>query len=288
MKMQFGFIGVGAMGGGLARNLIRAGKQLLVFDLSPEMVQKTLAVGTTGKAAQSVDEMAACDVVFTSLPLPTDLQKVMLGESGLLAKMQKGSTYIDVSTIDPGTSRGLSDACEAKGINFLECPLGKTPAQAETGEEPIFVGGKESVYQSMKETLEIIGNPVVYLGEVEASCALKLISNLIGMTNLAVMAEGMRIGEKAGIDKDVLLEQLLDTGAKSFQMEVRGPWINKGDFASRFGLNLALKDVRLGCEMAEAWGNDAKTMKIALAYLRAASEAGLGKEDCNAIYKIIK
>jgi 3-hydroxyisobutyrate dehydrogenase-like beta-hydroxyacid dehydrogenase len=126
------------------------------------------------------------------------------------------------------------------------------------------------------------------MGEVEASCALKLISNLIGMTNLAIMAEGIRIGEKAGIEPKFLLELLDDTGAKSFQMDVRGPWIAAGDFASRFGLDLALKYLRLGCEMTKAWENDAKTMKVALDYFRKASEAEHGKEDCNAVYKIIK
>ena len=85
-----------------------------------------------------------------------------------------------------------------------------------------------------------------------------------------------------------MLELLDDTGAKSFQMDVRGPWIAAGDFASRFGLDLALKDVRLGCEMADAWGVTPKTMKVALEYLKAASTAGYGEEDCNAMYKIIK
>ena len=236
--MLIGFIGVGAMGGGLARNLIRAGKEVLVFDLNPEAVKRTLE--------------------------------------------------IDVSTIDPQTARKLSDAAEAAGVKFLECPLGKTPAQAETAEEPIFVGGDKKVYEEMKPILEIIGSPVYYLGKVEASCALKLISNLIGMTNVAVLAEGIRIGEKAGIEPKFLLQLLDDTGAKSFQMDVRGPWIAADDFDSRFGLDLALKDVRLGCEMATAWENDAKTMKVALDYFRKASETGLGKEDCNAVYKIIK
>jgi 3-hydroxyisobutyrate dehydrogenase-like beta-hydroxyacid dehydrogenase len=202
--------------------------------------------------------------------------------------MKPGSAYIEVSTIDPRTARKLSDAAEARKIHFLECPLGKTPAHAEKAEEPIFVGGKREVYEKMQEILKIIGSPVVYLGEVEASSAFKLISNLIGMTNLAVLAEGIRIGEKAGIEKKALIELLADTGAKSFQLEVRGPWIAGGDFANRFGLDLALKDVRLGCEMAEAWANNAKTMKVALEYFRAASAQGLGKEDCNAIYKIIK
>jgi 3-hydroxyisobutyrate dehydrogenase-like beta-hydroxyacid dehydrogenase len=286
--MLFGFIGIGAMGGGLARNLIRAGKQVLLFDLNPEAVRRTLEAGSTGKAAADLQELAAADVIFTSLPLPQHLEQTMLGENGLLKAMKPGAVYIDVSTIDPQTARKLSDAAEAEGVKFLECPLGKTPAQAETAEEPIFVGGDKKVYEELKPVLEIIGSPVYYMGEVEASCALKLISNLIGMTNLAVMAEGIRIGKKAGIESKFLLELLNDTGAKSFQMDVRGPWIASGDFNSRFGLDLALKDVRLGCEMAEAWGNDAKTMKVTLDYLKQGSSSGLGKEDCNAIYKIIK
>jgi 3-hydroxyisobutyrate dehydrogenase-like beta-hydroxyacid dehydrogenase len=212
----------------------------------------------------------------------------MVGEGGLLNLMKEGSTYIDVSTIDPKTARKLSDTAEAKKINFLECPLGKTPAHAEKAEVPIFVGGKKEVYEKMKYVLKTIGSPVIYLGEVEASSAFKLISNLIGMTNLAVLAEGIRIGEKVGIETKMLLELLSDTGAKSFQLEVRGPWIANGDFANRFGLDLALKDIHLGCEMAESWGNDARTMKICLGYFREASARGFGKEDCSAIYKVIR
>jgi len=286
--MIFGFIGVGRMGGGLARNLIRAGKEVIVYDLNSEAIQKTIAAGTTGKAANKVKHVAMADIVFTSLPLPRDVEDVMLGEEGLLNFMKEGSTYIDVSTVDPKTARKLSDAAEAKKIHFLECPLGKTPVHAEKAEEPIFVGGRKEVYEKMKDILKIIGSPVIYLGEVESSAAFKLISNLIGMTNLAVLAEGIRLGEKAGIEIKTLLELLNDTGAKSFQMEVRGPWIANGDFANRFGLDLALKDVRLGCKMAETWGNDAKSMKVALDYFRAASAKGFGKEDCCAIYKVIK
>jgi len=169
--MQFGFIGVGQMGGGLARNLIRASKSVLVFDLNPEAVKATLAAGATGRAAEKIEELAGADVVFTSLPLPQHLESVMLGSNGLLCQMKPGSTYIDVSTIDPGTARKLSNAAEARGIHFLECPLGKTPAHAEKAEEPIFAGGKKSDFEMMLDTLKIIGKPVYYLGDVEAACA---------------------------------------------------------------------------------------------------------------------
>jgi 3-hydroxyisobutyrate dehydrogenase-like beta-hydroxyacid dehydrogenase len=110
----------------------------------------------------------------------------------------------------------------------------------------------------------------------------------MGMTNLVVLAEGIKIGEKAGIDKKLLIELLQDTGARSFQMDVRGPWIAVGDFNNRFGLDLALKDVRLGYEMAKAWGMNAPAMHAALEVFKQGSAAGYGKEDCNAIYKVTK
>jgi len=286
--MQFGFIGLGNMGGGLARNLIRADKDVKVFDLNPQAIEKVLAAGTTGTAAKDVKELSDVDVVFTSLPLPSHIESVMLGQDGLLNLMKAGATYIDVSTIDPLTARKASDACEAKDIRFLECPLGKNPPAAEKGEEPIFVGGEKAVFEEMKEILAIVGDPLYYMGEVEASSAFKLISNMVGMTNVAVIAEGIRLGEKAGIDPKLMVELLADTGGASFQLDLRGPWIAANDFDNRFGLDLALKDVRLGCEMAAEWQMNPKVMNMALDYFKEASAKGFGTKDCNVVYKIIK
>nr|WP_084295794.1 NAD(P)-dependent oxidoreductase [Desulfitibacter alkalitolerans] len=286
INMKFGFIGLGNMGGGLARNLIRAGKETVVYDLKQEAIDNVLKVGTTGRASKDINEIHDADVIFTSLPLPKHVESVMLGEDGLLSKMKKGSVYIDVSTIDPQTARKLADEAEQRGIGFLECPLGKGPVQAEEGTEPIFAGGQKEVFDKVKDILEIVGKPV-YCGDVEASAAVKIISNLIGMANVAVFAEGMRLGEKAGIDSKLLLELLLDTGANSFQLQVRGPWIVNNDFKNRFAVDLALKDIRLGKEMSEAWGKDYKLFKQAVDYFKQASEAGYGSEDCCAVYKVI-
>jgi 3-hydroxyisobutyrate dehydrogenase-like beta-hydroxyacid dehydrogenase len=274
------------MGGGLARNLIRAGKSVLVFDLSKEAVDRTLAAGSTGKAASGVKDLAGCDIVFTSLPLPQHVTGTVSGPDGLYAVMKKGSVHIELSTIDPQTAESLAAEAKGKGIDYIQCTLGKTPAQAEKAEEPMFMGGDKALVDKLMDIFKIIGLPN-YVGSIAASCAVKLISNMVGMTNLAVLAEGLRVGEKAGLDRKQLIELLQDTGARSFQMDVRGPWIAADDFNTRFGLDLALKDVRLGCEMARAWGLDMRAMEVALEYYKQASAAGHGKEDCNAVYKII-
>jgi len=285
--MLIGFVGVGLMGGPVARNLIRAGKEVVVFDLSEEAVKRTLEAGSTGRAASSIEEIGTCDTLFTSLPMPQHVEGVMLGDDGLFARMKAGSVHVELSTIDPKTSLKLESAARDKGIDFLQCTLGKTPALAEKAEEPLFIGGDKAIYERLAEIWPIIGSPGYYMGGVEASCAVKLISNMVGMANLVVLAEGVRAGEKAGIDKKVLIELLQDTGARSFQMDVRGPWIAEGDFNNRFGLDLALKDVRLGCEMARSWGLDLKAMEAALELYKQASADGFGKEDCNAVYKVI-
>ena len=285
--MQIGFVGVGLMGGPLCRNLIRAGKEVLVFDLSKEAIERTLAVGSTGKAVESVAHMSTCDVVFTSLPLPRHITGVMCGENGLYSLMKKGAIHVELSTIDPQTAASLAAEGAKYSVTYVQCTLGKTPAHAEKAEEPMFIGGDQESIKKLEDVFKIIGIPNM-VGTADAACAVKLISNMIGMSNLVVLAEGLRVGQKAGMDLQYLLGLLADTGAHSFQMDVRGPWIAKNDFKNRFGLDLALKDVRLGCEMARAWDLDLKTMESSLEYYKSASEAGFGMDDCNAVFKVIK
>lgn len=285
--MQIGFIGVGLMGGPLARNLIRAGKDVLVYDLSAEAVERTLAAGSTGKAAKALADLAGCGLVFTSLPLPEHVKAVALGKEGLYAFLGQGAVHVELSTIDPGSAEELAAAAARSGLGYIQCTLGKTPAHAEKAEEPMFIGGDKALVDKYGDIFKIIGIPN-HVGTIAASCAVKLISNMVGMTNLAVLAEGIRAGDKAGLDRKLLLELLADTGARSFQMDVRGPWIAEDDYAPRFGLDLALKDVRLGLEMARAWGQDLKAMEAALEYYKQASSAGYGREDCNAVIKVVE
>ncbi|WP_298996943.1 NAD(P)-dependent oxidoreductase [uncultured Desulfovibrio sp.] len=284
--MEFGFIGVGAMGGPLARNLIRAGKTVHVYNRSAEGRDKTLAAGKSGVPAMSMADMAPCKVVFTCLALPEHLTEKALGTDGLYAHMQPGSVHVELSTIDSHTAFALAEAADRQGIAYIQCTLGKTPAHAERGEAPLFVGGDQQAIAGLAEVWPILGvfNNV---GTVEAACAVKLVSNLVGMANLAVLSEGLRIGEAAGVEKNLLLQLLGETGAQSFQLDTRGKSMAQGEYdPPRFALELALKDLRLGCGMAHGMNVDVPLLDMVFARFGRGEAAGLGKKDCAAVHEV--
>ena len=284
--MEFGFIGVGAMGGPLARNLVRAGKKVRVFNRSAAGRDKTLAAGTSGLPAMSMADMASCDVVFTCLALPEHIREKTLGPEGLYAHMQPGAVHVELSTIDSQTALALAEAARGQGIAYIQCTLGKTPVHAERGEAPLFAGGDQQAMAALGEVWPILGvfNNV---GTIEAACAVKLVSNLVGMANLAVLSEGLRIGEAAGVEKNLLLRLLAETGADSFQLGARGKSMAEGEYdPPRFALDLALKDLRLGCGMAHAMNVDAPLLDMVLERFGRGSAAGLGNRDCAAVHEV--
>lgn len=284
--MRTAFIGLGRMGSGLAKNLIRHDVEVALYDVREEATARVASLG--GVPAKNVEEaVTSADVVFTSVPLPRDLEALLLGDSGAMTFMKPGATVIDVSTIDPATAKRLAHAAAALELSYLECPLGKGPKQAEEGTEPIFAGGPRAVFDRYRLLLETIGSPVYYLGDVEQSAAFKIISNMVGMTNMVVLAEGMGLAERAGLDRDLFLELLAETGADSYQLHLRGPWVLKEDYAPRFSVDLTAKDLRLGDLMAKNWSHPAEFSALALQYFQKAQGVGLGAEDTSAVYKVI-
>jgi len=285
--MQIGFIGLGRMGSGLAKNLLKAGYTLHVYDISQQAVKSLVALGAQS-ASSALELVHSCDVLFTSLPLPQDVETLLLGDTGCLNALPADSVVIDVSTIDPQTARRLADAATQIGKHFLACPLGKGPAQAAEGTEPIFAGGEHAIFERYRPLLEAIGKPVYYLGDVEQSTAFKLISNLIGFANMAVLAEGITLGLKAGIEPQLLQTLLADTGADSYQLKLRGPFILNDDYAPRFSVALTAKDLRLAVAMAHAWNIEPTFGAQASTLYQQALALGLGNEDAAAIYKIVQ
>lgn len=285
--MKVGFIGLGAMGGSLARNIIHTGYDVTAYDINKDAIENTIQ--TRGQAATSAHEIAKqVDILFTSLPLPQQLRELLMENDKILDDMREGSLLIDVSTIDPQTARELSDASEQNGIKFLACPLGKGPAQAEKGEAAFFVGGKEKVFLEYKDFLASISTSVNYLGDVEQSTAFKLISNMVGMTNTLVLAEGVRLADKVGIDQELFQSLLSRTGADSYQLTLRGPMFLNEDYTSKFSVDLTLKDISLGVKMGEQLEQITPFSSLAKEYYKKAQDSGYGKEDCAAAYKLFQ
>lgn len=283
--MRFSFLGTGNMGLPLAMNILATGNELTIYSSRSECQEQFKQKGA--KIAPNIAELAKCDVLCTCLPLPNHVEKAVLGEEGLYAHMQPGSVHLEFSTIAPATANILKDAAQKRGIAYIQATVSKTPEVAAQGNAPLFVGGDQEAIDELWPVLEKIGKPT-NLKTVDAACAIKLISNLIGMSNIAIVAEALKIGNLAGIDGQQLLSLLLDTGAASFQMKTRGPWILAEDFKARFGIDIAAKDLTIGCAMAEKLGYEPKIISQTLQYLREGHAAGIGHEDVCAIYKLLK
>ena len=280
--MKIGFWGAGRMGSPLAVNLLARGREVTVYSRDLGRAREIAARGAHGVATDQRRDLVPCDALFTCLALPVHLEEGFLGEGSLYEGMEPGSIHVECSTIGPELAGRLAKAAAARGVGYTQATLGKTPAVAAKAEEPIFVGGDEDVVARAWPLLEEVGRPE-RVGTVAASCAVKLLSNLVGMANVAVLAEGMRIGRRAGMDPAHLLRLLADTGAHSFQMDVRGPMMAAGSFEPLFTLSLADKDMRLGTEMAHAWNLATPVLDAAKAAFAAGVSQGLGGLDCAAL-----
>lgn len=283
--MRFSFLGVGNMGFPLAMNLVKAGEDVLIYSRRGDCAEAFAKAGA--KVAKAVAELADCDVLCTCLPLPQHVEEAVLGDQGLYAAMPEGAIHLEFSTLDPATARSLAAAAGQKGVGYVQATVSKTPEVAARGEAPLFVGGAPDDVKKLMPVLAKIGKPQD-LKSVDAACAVKLLSNLIGMSNVALVAEGLRIGRLAGMDGRQLLDLLLDTGCASFQMQTRGPWMLDEDFTARFSIDIAAKDLRLGCAMAKEWGYTPKLMAQTLEYLRQGHEEGIGDEDVCALFKVTR
>ena len=276
-------IGVGKMGGGIARNLSKAGLEVNVFDFSQDAMAACVELGATA-VESALAAVEGADLVITSLPMPVH---VIAMYNELAPALPEGTVCMDVSTIDPATARKLYEDLQGRGLKFVACLLGKGPAQAEAGELPLFVGGDDDVLDSVTPIFDIIGDQVYRLGTVDAAAMFKLVSNLIGMTNLAVLAEGYLLCHRAGVNDEDFTRALADTGGWSYQAQLRLPWMMAGDFAPRFPMTLGLKDVRLAVDIAGQYGLAVPVAAAGMSQLASAVAHGFANEDVNAMLKVL-
>lgn len=272
-------IGLGRMGGGLTRNL--AGRfDVTVFDIDAEA---TARCGPDVVPAETaVAAVMDADLVVTSLPLP---EHVLATYRDVERHLRPKAVVMDTSTIDPRTASELASI--VGNDRYVACSLGKGPAQAEAGEVPLFVGGPEPVLDDLEPVFACIGSTVHRLGSVEAATAFKIVSNLVGLTNLAVLAEGYALCRRAGVRDEAFSRALADTGGWSAQAELRLPWMIDDDFSPRFSVDLGLKDLGLAVSMAATWGIPTPVGAAGMAQLAHAAAHGHGAADVAAVLRVV-
>ena len=284
--MDVGFIGLGTMGGAMARNVLKKGHRLVVHDTHAPAVQALVDAGATA-AASPREVAAASEVVITMLPDAPDVERVALGAGGIVEGIRSGAVYIDMSTIDPATTRKVGAAMAAKGVAMIDSPVGKTADAAVSGTLTLMVGGPADVIARCRPLLDCMGTDFFHCGELGAGQTVKLINNLLATCIAEATFEGLVTGIKAGLALDTMVSVFKTTMAWSSQLGVAMPKRPlAGDFSPGFMMKLAHKDCRLALQMTESLGVSAPVGRATLASLTEGLDRGLANDDVGALLKL--
>jgi len=283
--VKIGFIGVGYMGRHMARNILNGGHDLTIFDISKDAAEELLSLGATwatspGQAAE------ASDVVFTSLPRPQDVEEVVAGEGGILSGARSGTAYFDLSTTDPATIERIANQAEAKGVRILDAPVSGGTAGADNATLCVMVGGDRDAYDEFKAVLDLIGDKVMYCGDLGAGAVCKIVNNLIGLSTGVLLSEAFTLGIKAGVDAETLFTAVAGSSGATQAMQGFPNGIFKRNFDPGFQLDLAAKDVGLATQLGRELRVPMEMSNIAQQRYITAQNEGWGRLSAGAVARI--
>jgi 3-hydroxyisobutyrate dehydrogenase-like beta-hydroxyacid dehydrogenase len=270
----------------MARNVLKKGHALTVLDINRAAVQALVEAGA--RAAASPREVAAAsEVVISMLPDAPDVERVALGKDGVIEGLARGSVYIDMSTIDPATTKKVGAAVKAKGAAMIDSPVGKTADHAVAGTLTLMVGGDAADIARVRSVLDAMGTDFFHCGELGAGQTMKLLNNLLAQAIGEASVETVVAGTKAGLTLDLMLSVLKTTMAWNNQLAISMQKRSMmGDFKPGFMMKLAHKDCRLAVAMVESLGVSAPVGKATLASLEEGLAKGYQDNDVGALLKL--
>ena len=278
--MKVGFIGLGTMGGSMAYNALDGGNDLVVHDINPASATRHLEAGATwADTPREVAEQS--EIIFTSLPGPTQVEAVALGELGIMEGMSTDKVYFDLSTSTPGMIRKIHEEAAARGIHVLDAPVSGGPRGAASRNLAIWVGGDKDVFDRCKPVLDSIGNAAYYVGPIGCGAIAKLVHNCTGYVVQAALAEVFTMGVKAGVEP-LALWQAVRKGAQGRRGTFEGlaEHLLPGKYdPPDFALNLARKDVDLAVSVGREFDVPMRLANLALMEMTEAINRGWGNRD---------
>lgn len=240
--MKIGFIGLGIMGKPMAKNLLKAGYELKVHDLVTAAVEELVLAGAV-KAQSSADAARGSDLIITMLPNSPHVKAAVLGENGVLEGLTPGSILVDMSSINPIASREICLEVEKKGCFMLDAPVSGGEPKAIDGTLAIMAGGKQDVFDRVKDVLQVMGKSVTLCGDIGAGNTTKLANQIIVAANIAAVSEALTLGVKAGVKPEAIYSAIRAGLAGSTVMDAKAPMMMDGNFKPGFRINLHIKDL---------------------------------------------
>ncbi|MEE0955870.1 MAG: 2-hydroxy-3-oxopropionate reductase [Eubacterium sp.] len=284
--MKIGMIGLGIMGKPMAKNLVKAGYDLVVNDHHQDHIDEVTALGASQGTNIEIGEQ--CDVVLTMVPNSPQVKEVMLGENGVGAHMKPGSIFVDMSSINPIASKEVAAELAKREIEMVDAPVSGGEPKAIDGTLSFMCGGKQEVFDKVKPILEAMGSSVVLCGPIGAGNTTKLANQIIVACNIQALSEAMTLAKKAGVDPQLVFDAIKGGLAGSTVMNAKAPMMIEGNDKPGFRIDLHIKDLNNALDCAHSVGAPLPMTAEVQEVFQWLHNNGCGSDDHSSIIKYYK
>lgn len=283
--MKIGFIGLGIMGKPMAKNLLKAGYEVIVPEKRARKNVEDVVASGAKAVASNRDVGSQADVLITMVPNSPDVREVLFGEDGAAKTLKKGSVVLDCSSISPIASREIAAELSAMGIDMLDCPVSGGEPKAVDGTLAFMVGGKQEVFDKHKPILEKMGSSVVLCGDIGAGNVTKLCNQIVVAVNIAAVAEALTLGQLAGVAPEKIFQAIKGGLAGSTVMNAKAPMMMDQNFNPGFRIDLHIKDLNNVADTARAVDSPIPLTQSMLEMMKILHRDGDGSCDHSALLK---
>jgi 3-hydroxyisobutyrate dehydrogenase-like beta-hydroxyacid dehydrogenase len=282
-----GFIGLGIMGTGMARNLLAAGVDLVVYNRTAARTEPLVEAGAS-VAASPRDLAARCDVILLCVSDTPDVTEVIMGDEGVAAGVRAGALVIDLSTISPEVTRSIGAKLAEQGVGFCDAPVSGGSEGAAKGTLSIMVGGSPEDVERAGPYLRAMGRTITHMGPVGSGQVCKLVNQALGAVTMLGVSEALLLARAGGLDPATAIEATAGGAGGSWLLSNRGPQMVARDWTPGFAIDLQQKDLRLVLEAADTYGVPLLATSTVFQLYRTLQRAGLGAEGNHALVKAVE
>lgn len=283
-KKQIGFIGLGIMGKPMAKNLLKAGYPLKVYDIIASAVDELVEAGAE-RGRNNADVARGSDVIITMLPNSPHVKEAVLGEDGVLEGMAAGSVLVDMSSINPIASKEIHAEVIKVGGFMLDAPVSGGEPKAIDGSLAIMVGGKEEIFDRVEDILLVMGTSAKLCGDIGAGNTTKLANQIIVASNIAAVGEALVLGKMAGVSPDAIYEAIRSGLAGSTVLDAKSPMMMDGNFEPGFRINLHIKDLANALDIGYEVGSPLPLTSTVMGMMQWLKANGYENEDHSALVR---